>query len=369
MVSYVRRGGSLRAAARRFACSVRTVWLWVQRAQGRRLDRVDWTDRESGPLRPHNRTTAAVQRLIVRARVRLQRRDALGLCGARRIRAWLQAHARVPVPSVRTIERILARHGLLTPPRVRRPPPPAGWYLPLVAAGTAELEQWDLVEGLRLQGRGAVEVLTCISLWGKLVTAVPGPEPWRLPTLLPTVAQHWQQWGHPDFVQVDNDTRFAGSSRAPRRLGRFVRACLAAGVVPVFTPPRETGFQARIENFNGLWQRKVWQRFRHRRWADLHRRNRAFVAAHRAYHARSQETAPPRPAHRAAADTIIFLRRLDSNGRAYLLGERVLVQARWAHRLVRCELNVSTHALRCFALRRREPEHQPLLCMRRFRLR
>ncbi len=361
MVNYVRRGGSLRAAARRFARSVRTVWLWVQRARGQRLDRVDWSDRGSGPRRPHNRTAAAMQRLIVRTRVRLQRRDALGLCGARRIRAWLHARAVAPVPSVRTIERVLARHGLLTSPRVRRPPPPAGWFLLPVASGAAELEQWDLVEGLRLHGRA------CISLWGKFATAVPGPEPWRLPMLLPAVLAHWQQWGPPDFVQLDNDTRFAGSSRARRRLGRFVCACLAAGVVPVFAPPRESGFQARIENC--LWQRKVWQRFRHRRWADLHRRNRAFVAAHRAYHARSQETAPPRPAQRAAADTIIFLRRLDSTGRAYLLGERVPVQVRWAHRLVRCELCVSTQTLRCFALRRREPEHQPLLCTRHFLLR
>lgn len=34
-------------------------------------------------------------------------------------------------------------------------------------------------------------------------------------------------------------------------------------MVPVFVPPRETGFQATIEGFNGLWRAKVWARFQH----------------------------------------------------------------------------------------------------------
>jgi hypothetical protein len=38
------------------------------------------------------------------------------------------------------------------------------------------------------------------------------------------------------------------------------RLCLALQVIPVFTPPREHGFQNAIEGFNALWQSKVWQR-------------------------------------------------------------------------------------------------------------
>jgi hypothetical protein len=341
----------------------------VRRAHGRRVDRVVWTDQPRGAHRVHNRTPAWLQRLIVALRTRLQRHDALGLHGARRIHACLQQRALARIPCVRTIERVLARHGLLVATRVRRPPPPPGWYLPAVASGADELEQFDLIEGLRLHGRGTLEVLTSISLWGRLAGAWPGPEPWRIPQLIPAVHAHWQRHGRPAYVQMDNDTRFAGSTRAVRRLGRFVRFCLAAGVVPVFAPPRETGFQARVENFNGLWQAKLWRRFHHRRWSDLHRRNDAFLAAHHAYHARAADGAPPRPATRPAADRVIFLRRTDSAGRVYLLGERVRVSAAWAHRLVRCELNVSTHTLRCYALRRREPDQQPLLCSRRFRLR
>jgi len=41
-----------------------------------------------------------------------------------------------------------------------------------------------------------------------------------------------------------------------------MRTCLRLDVTPVFAPPRESGFQAAIENFNGRWQAKVWARFR-----------------------------------------------------------------------------------------------------------
>lgn len=166
---------------------------------------------------------------------------------------------------------------------------------------------------------------------------------------------------------MDNDTRFAGSTRAVRRLGRLIRFCLAQGVVPVFAPPRETGFQAAVESFNGLWQAKVWQRFRHRDLRQLRQRNRAFVAAHRRL-PRSEtilrETRPDNPASR-----VVFLRRSDARGRIWLLGATVTVAPPWPHRLVRAELNVSTQTLRCYALRRRDPKHQPLLKSLRFPLR
>ena len=45
MVAAARRGTSLREVARRFGVALATVQLWVARAEGRRLDRVDWADR------------------------------------------------------------------------------------------------------------------------------------------------------------------------------------------------------------------------------------------------------------------------------------------------------------------------------------
>lgn len=365
MVAAVRRGLSLRQAARRWRCNVRTVWRWVRRARGRRLDRVDWTDRPCGLAVPVNRTPLKVERAVLRLRRWLARHDPLGYVGAEAIRRRLLALAGA-APSVRTIARILHRAGLTPQKRRRQPPPPAGWYLPAVAAGAAELDQLDVVEGLHLRGHGPVEVLTGISLWGKLALAEPALAGWRIETIQPVLAAHWRRWGAPAFLQMDNDTRFAGSSRAVRRLGRFVRFCLAKGVVPVFVPPRETGFQAAVESFNWLWQAKVWQRFRHRHLQELQGRNRAFLAAHRQWRRREQ---PARRRRRAAARQVVFLRRTDGRGRIRLLGAELTVGTRWPHRLVRVELDTTRQQARVHALRRRAPTHQPLLKTCRFALR
>ncbi|RPJ25246.1 MAG: hypothetical protein EHM35_15690 [Planctomycetaceae bacterium] len=44
MVALVRQEMAVRAVARRFHVSLPTVQRWVKRAQGRRLDRVDWRE-------------------------------------------------------------------------------------------------------------------------------------------------------------------------------------------------------------------------------------------------------------------------------------------------------------------------------------
>ncbi len=49
MVEAVRRGQSQHQVARDFGVSPATVNRWVRHAHGRRLDRVDWSDRASIP--------------------------------------------------------------------------------------------------------------------------------------------------------------------------------------------------------------------------------------------------------------------------------------------------------------------------------
>lgn len=366
MVAFVRRGGSLRQAARRFDCALSTAWFWVKRARRLRLDRIDWSDRPAGRAVPTNRTSRSIERRIVRQRRWLARHDPLGYVGAETVRRTLLA-AGEAVPCARTIARILQRAGLTPQKRKRHPSPPPGWYLPPVARGLAELDQLDVIEGLHLRGLGPVATLTGISLWGKLALAEPTHPGWRIEAILPVLTAHWQKWGRPSYLQLDNDPRFAGSHQATRRLGRLVRFCLAQGVIPIFAPPRETGFQAAIESFNHLWQAKVWQRFRHRHLPQLRDRNSGFLCAHRSLvrsEAPTRSSLPP-----TAATQIIFLRRTDGRGVIRLLGASVQGAPQWPFRLVRAELDVLTQKLHVFALRRREPTHQPLLKTLPFALR
>ena len=59
--------------------------------------------------------------------------------------------------------------------------------------------------------------------------------------------------------------------------------------------------------------------------------------------------------------TIVYIRRTNDHGQVNLLGHRFDVQSTWTHRLVRCEVNLDTLTIYFFALRRFEPNVQPLL--------
>jgi transposase len=368
MVAAVRRGASLRAVARQFGVGLATVAHWVARAKGQRLDRVDWSDRSRAP-RQTRRTETAVEDRVLQARRELAQGD-LGALGAEPIRQALVEQGVAAVPSVRTINRILARRGALDGrPRTRRPPPPTGWYLPDVAAAKAELDSFDIVEGLVIKGGTQVEVLNATSVHGGLVSS------WPMGLVTAKAAAEaltarWRGDGLPDYAQFDNDTIFQGAHQHPDVVGRVARLCLGLGVTPVFAPPRETGFQAAIESYNGRWQAKVWARFTHESLDDLVSRSDRYVAAARVRSAARIEAAPPRrpfpegwrldlQAH--PRGRIIYLRRTGAGGAAELLGRRFEVDAAWPNRLVRAEVDLNAGVIRFHALRRRDPGHQPLL--------
>jgi hypothetical protein len=92
-----------------------------------------------------------------------------GHSGAEAIFEALLERGTTPLPSIRTIGRILRRRGALDGRRrVRRPPPPPGWYLPDVVARRAELDSIDIVEGLAIKDGPYLEVLNAVSLHGGL---------------------------------------------------------------------------------------------------------------------------------------------------------------------------------------------------------
>jgi len=372
MVAAVRSGQSVRAVARHYKKSPCNVRKWVRRAQGCRLDRFDWSDRPAGNPRPP-RISAALEGAILRLRRWLHQHSALGECGAAAIHQALGA--RYPaVPCVRTIARVLARHGVVRQRRVRRPPPPPGWHLPEVVAGRAELDACDFVEGLTFSRQRSFDVLTAISLWGHAATAHLIRPRKHLRGTLQALTARWRRWGLPAYVQFDNDSIFQGSHGHPAHLGRIVHYCLCLNVVPVFAPPREQGFQNQIEGFNALWQAKVWHRRRHRNAAQLHTRSEAFLGAHRTKHALRLDAAPARvrfPARvppQPSALCVIFLRRADALGVVTLGRRSFRLPTAYAHRLVRAEWRLDLAELSIFALHRSLPTHQPLLLQRSLQL-
>ena len=347
-----------------------TVNRWVRHAHGQRLDRVDWSDRSPIP-QTTQRTTADLEELVLKVRSQLQVESDLGFFGAEAILNSLRARGVDPLPAERTIYRILRRRGALDGRhRVRRPPPPPGWYLPEVARRGEELDSIDIVEGLVLKGGPQVEVLNGVSLHGGLVASWPRGESVTSKFVVKCLVEHWRQFGLPGYSQFDNDTVFQGPHVHPDVIGRVSRLCLGLGVAPVFVPPREPGFQAAIEEYNGSWQARVWARFEHADLDGLIDRSSRHVAALRRHRADRIESAPPRRAFpkRWCLDLqaplrgrIMYLRRTDAAGRAEVLGRSFEVDVRWVHRLVRAEVDLKAGMIRFYRLRRREPGDQPLI--------
>ncbi|HPD17740.1 MAG TPA: hypothetical protein PLE19_22610 [Planctomycetota bacterium] len=233
---------------------------------------------------------------VLAARIELRDNSALGEFGADAICRHLVGEGSEKVPCARTIHRILERHGALDGGRrVRRPAPPPGWYLPELAGRRAELDSFDFVESLKIRNGPLVDVLNATSLHGGLPGSWPMAQK-AAQKALEALVEHWRAFGCPGYAQFDNDTVFQGPHQHPDTLGRISRLCLSLGIVPVFVPPRETGFQAAIENFNGRWQAKVWSRFEHQSLAELRERTARYFGALRARSASRIEAAPVRRA-------------------------------------------------------------------------
>lgn len=371
MVAAVRQGKSLRQAAQQFQVSAATVKLWLARARGKRLDRVDFSNASCAPHRVANRTSPAMENLVLEIRQELRQHSDLGEFGALAIRRELLARGKKKLPALRTIGYILQRQGVLdSRQRVRRKPPAKGWHLPEVAAKRAELDEFDFVEGLFIRKVTEVEVFNTISVHGALVGSFVRAR-YSAKTALQAMLSHWRQWGLPDYAQFDNDNRFTGPRQHADAIGRIIRLCLSLSVVPVFAPPREHGFQNDIESYNGLWQAKVWSRFVYQRLAEVQTQSAKYTRAHRVKNRVRRDAAPERRGFPAtwswdeqaklSSGRIIFIRRTNEQGEVEVLRRKYKVDQHWLNRLVRCEVDIGGKEIRFYGLRRVAPENQPLL--------
>lgn len=362
MVAAVRRGASVREVAQRFKKSRTMVNRWLERAAGKRLDRVDWAAAPPGNPRPR-KTAAGVVRSVLSLRKWLEHGSALGECGAAAIRAEL-LKGNPTAPALRTIARILADHHVGRAERVRRPPPPPGWYLPELLSRSAEVDSFDFIESRSIKGSPSMDIFTAMSLFGSISGAYL-LEGATVPAARNCLTSYWQQWLLASFAQFDNDSIFQGSPGHDLHLGRLVHFCLCLGVSVIFAPPTEQGFQNKLESFNGHWQDKVWRRYRHLALPLFQERNAAFLNAHHVKHALRIAAAPARrpfPAvipERIQSSRVIFVRRADATGTVKLLGRSFQVPLTAAYRLVRCDWHAQTHHFEIFRLFRREPSYQP----------
>jgi transposase InsO family protein len=182
------------------------------------------------------------------------------LIGASAILAELQALQIRPLPSLRTVERVLQRNGV-TLPRVRLAP-----YLPRHTYPAPEvhesnqLHQVDGVGPIYLKGhrqryyifvgKDAYDGAVCLRIYRSR----------KMETILDFLGKCWKSLGRPSQVQFDNAREVVGWGPAARYLSRVIRLCLRFGTEPVLIPPAQPYRNGRVENFNGWFQPRLFQR-------------------------------------------------------------------------------------------------------------
>jgi len=210
------------------------------------------------------RITPDLERSILTIRQRLASQTHPGtrysLIGASSILAELQVlHVR-PLPSSRTIERVLERNGV-TVPRINLVPFLSNATYPTPQAGESnQLHQVDSVGPLHLKGnrqryyifvgKDVYDGAVCLRIYRSR----------KMEVVLDFLGECWKSLGLPAQVQFDNAREVAGWGPAARYLSRVLRLCLRFGVEPILIPPACPQRNGSVENFNGWFQPRLLQR-------------------------------------------------------------------------------------------------------------
>ena len=243
-------GQSIGLICRRLRCSRSWFYKWLARYQA---GRTHWFEPQSRC--PHSlarQTPGEVVEAVKLTRLSLYNQGVF--CGAQAIRWELADLLFSPLPSLRTINRILAREDL-THRRAGRYEPKGRSYPVLEATTPNQVHQSDFVGPCFL--RGPVRFYSYNNV--DLATGRCAVEPVLTRAGQAVIDAIWAVWwrlGLPNHQQVDNEWVFYGSPAHPRGMGHLIRLCLTYGVEPWFIPPREPWRNGVIEKFNAHYRQR-----------------------------------------------------------------------------------------------------------------
>jgi transposase InsO family protein len=221
-----------------------------------------------------NRTPPHIERAIISIRQRLAKRATAqtrySLVGAAQIRAELEKLDYSPLPSPRTIERIVARAGLTCPPLRLAPQLARTEYPGPQAQDSNQVHQVDVVGPRYLKGdKTRYYFLVCKDVFDQAVY-IEFVASRSSNTVLAFLTHAWQSLGLPDMVQFDNGREFCGWGASARYLSRVIRFCLRLEIEVLFIPEGRPYYNGAVEQFNGWFQPLLLKRS-YRRPADARR--------------------------------------------------------------------------------------------------
>lgn len=230
--------------------SRRWLYKWVKRYNN---NDPSWFEEHS--RRPHStphRTPAEIEQIVKMVRLNLYNKDLF--CGAQAILWELEDLDVQPLPSPRTINRILSRNDL-THRRTGRYEIKGTLYPVLPSTLPNQTHQADFVGPCYLRGPIRFYSLNIVDT----ATVRCGLSPSFSNSGQTVIDGFWNIWkriGIPDQVQIDNAMSFFGSPKHPRGMGPLIRLCLHNGVEPWFIPMAEPWRNGMIESFNDRYEQR-----------------------------------------------------------------------------------------------------------------
>lgn len=247
-------GKSVATICRELQRSESWFYKWLARYHA---ETVDWFEpRSRAPRTQPDRTPEEIEQIVAFTRLCLYNRGVF--CGAQAILWELESQSVHPLPSLRTINRILSRYDL-TQRRTGAYEPKGKKYPALEALQPNQVHQADFVGPCYLRTPLRFYSLNAVDL----ASGRCGLQPTRERGSQAMIEAFWALWlrlGLPQHLQVDNEVSFYGSPAHPRHMGALIRLCLQQGVELWFVPPREPWRNGVIEKFNDHYRPKFLSR-------------------------------------------------------------------------------------------------------------
>lgn len=237
-----------------------------------------YRDRSRRPLQNPNCTPCQIEEIVKLERLRLYNQGLF--CGPQAIRWQLEEMAVRPLPSERTIARILARNEL-THRRTGRYQPKGKKYPQRLVQKPGEMHQSDYVGPCYLKGQSVIRFYSLNSV--DVATGRCAVEPVLNRAGQSTIGAFWASWlrlGMPRYQQVDNEAVFYGSPTHPRGMGKAIRLCLLYGIEPCFVPLGEPWRNGVVEKFNHHFHQKFLDRVPMHSVMDMRRESLSFEQRH-----------------------------------------------------------------------------------------
>ena len=323
-------------------------------------------ERSRRPTGCPDRTPVEIEEIVKLVRLHLYNEGVFH--GAQAIRWELETMGVAPLPSLRTINRILDLHGL-THRRTGRYEPKGTAYPALLGKAPNHAHQADLVGPRYLKGPLRFYSLNAVDL----ATARGGFQPLFSRSAQSVIDGFWSLWqrlGIPCHVQVDNELPFYGSTRYPRGMGPLIRLCLHHHVEPWFIPVAEPWRNGVVEKLNHHYQQKFLGKVHMAGEVELQAGSLAFEHKHNSRYRYSKlggktplaalaernirlrfppaPQAPRHPLPKPQTGRYHVVRLIRSDRRLHIFGERFPVAPELQHEYVVATIDVKEQKLKLF---------------------